>query len=171
MDLRPWAPTRHCSETVPSDRYRHPQPASAVHSTRHCFVITSRSATVMAAPPATDDDHLRLRNALESAPPGLRFEAPAWERQRSSRQLCSPTAGHPSRPAFAPAPEVGLGTARWALVTRGLGAAAAACCTSANTSAWLPPRHRTLTLNVGWPMTLLGAGNSFGGCWQGRECQ
>ena len=139
MDLRPRAPTRHRSETVPSDGYRHPQPDSAVHSTRHCFGITSRSATVMAAPPATDDDHLRLHNALESAPPGLRSKAPAWERQRSSRQLCSPTAGHPSRPAFAPAPGVGLGTSRWALVTRGLGAAAAACYTSANTSAWLPP--------------------------------
>ena len=44
----------------------------------------------MAAPPATDDDHLRLHNALESARPGLRSEAPAWERQGAAGSFAAP---------------------------------------------------------------------------------
>ena len=55
------------SDIAPSDGYRHPQPASAVHSTRHCVGITDSSAPVMAAPPATDGDHLRLKYVLKSA--------------------------------------------------------------------------------------------------------
>ena len=65
------------SDIAPSDGYRHPQPASAVHSTRHCVGITSGSAPVMSAPPATDGDHLRLKYVLKSALRGLFFEAPA----------------------------------------------------------------------------------------------
>ena len=64
------------SDIAPSDGYRHPQPASAVHSTRHCVGITSSSAPVMAAPPATDGDHLRLNYVLESALRGLTFRRP-----------------------------------------------------------------------------------------------
>ena len=47
-----------------------------------------------------------------------------WERQTSGRRLCSRTAGHPARSAFAPGPKARLGAARWARATRGLGAAA-----------------------------------------------
>ena len=51
---------------APSDRDRHPQPASTVHSTRHCVVITSSSAPMMAAPPPTDGNHLRLKYVLST---------------------------------------------------------------------------------------------------------
>ena len=67
------APPGACQASAPSDGYRHPQPAIAVHSTRHCVGITSRSAPVMAAPPATDGDHLRLKYVPKSAPPGVNF--------------------------------------------------------------------------------------------------
>ena len=67
------APAVAYQDIAPSDGDRHPQPNIAVHSTRHCVVITSGSAPVMAAPPATDGDHLRLNYVPESAPPGLRF--------------------------------------------------------------------------------------------------
>ena len=66
---------RGAPATGRSERRRSPPTAGhiAVHSTRHCVVITSCSAPVMAAPPATDGDHLKLNYVLESAPPGLRF--------------------------------------------------------------------------------------------------
>ena len=71
------APAGACQTSAPSDGDRHPQPASAVHSTRHCVGITSSSAPVMAAPPATDGDHLRLKYVLKSALRGLIFRRPA----------------------------------------------------------------------------------------------
>ena len=47
-----------------------------------------------------------------------------WEQQMRGRRLCTRTAGHPARPAFAPRPEARLDAAIWARATRGLGAAA-----------------------------------------------
>ena len=71
------APAVAYQDIAPSDGDRHPQPNIAVHSTRHCVGITASSASVMAAPPATDGDHLRLKYVLKSALRGLFFEAPA----------------------------------------------------------------------------------------------
>ena len=71
------APAGACQTSAPSDGDRHPQPASAVHSTRHGVGITSDSAPVMAAPPATDGDHVRFNYVPESALRDLGFEAPA----------------------------------------------------------------------------------------------
>ena len=51
--------------------YRHLQPASAVHPARHCFSITSGSSPVMAAQPAIDGDHRRLRYVVEKCSSGV----------------------------------------------------------------------------------------------------
>ena len=51
----------------------------------------------MAVPP---DDHLRLHNALESAPPGLRSEAPAWYRVGAAEEQQAAVQPH-RRPPFA----------------------------------------------------------------------
>ena len=91
LDVRPRTPARHRSER----RRSPPQPVSAVHSTRHCVVITSSSAPVMAAPPATDGDHLRLNYVPESAPPGLRFRGARGGRLRSS--VAATSGGHAGR--------------------------------------------------------------------------
>ena len=85
------------SDIAPSDGYRHPQPASAVHSTRHCVGITSSSAPVMAAPPATDGDHLRLKYVLKSALQGLFFEQSRRPR-RPAKALRRSDLGRPRGP-------------------------------------------------------------------------
>ena len=67
------APAGAYQTSAPSDGDRHPQPASAVHSTRHCVGITSSRAPVMAVPPATDGDCGHCARSTAPASPFARF--------------------------------------------------------------------------------------------------
>ena len=109
------------------------QAAIAEHAARSMPVESGKSQIVrgeLAASASSIGGHRAQRQCV-----GLYLSDAAvdscgmWERQTRGRRLFSRTAGHSARPAFAPGPEAGLGTAIWARATRELGVAAADCYT------------------------------------------